>query len=347
MNRYFAILMCGVCALVSCDKAKSFAAKVMKQGLATKTANRTPPPVDEGLQKWVDQTADGVVFRKDLPFPARLDVRTTRCLEISGRFSQSSAIEVRTDLPPGTHSQITQCGRSGDQVFYQLEQSAFVPRVSTAEGTAQPAAKPADKPSAKSSPQPSAKPLESPSPSPAPPPSRSVTFRKTGTSWVGEPRTDFRAVALAKDASPVFDQLLIENALAPRPLWFAKRRFKIGDQLVVNGTSLPMLLVGDAQGSFTLKLEAFEPVEGHPCGVFSVTGNYHRKQSPDFEGLRTDEDVTIQSGKLWLSLIYPVILKEELDTIQTLKSGGQGGLVTRGQGAIQVSVTRAWKPLLP
>jgi hypothetical protein len=86
-------------------------------------------------------------------------------------------------------------------------------------------------------------------------------------------------------------------------------------------------------------------VKGHPCGVFSVTGDFSRKQFPDFDGNFTDEDVTIQSGKIWLSLIYPIILKEELDTIQSFKSGGQGGLVGRGQGTVKVSVEREWKAL--
>ncbi len=58
--------------------------------------------------------------------------------------------------------------------------------------------------------------------------------------------------------------------------------------------------------------------------MFSVTGDYSRKQFPDFEGNLTDEDVTIPSGKIWFSLLYPMILKEELATIQTFKSGGQG-----------------------
>ena len=128
----------------------------------------------------------------------------------------------------------------------------------------------------------------------------------------------------------------------PRSLWFAKHRFKVGDQLVVTGESLPMVLAGDAKGSITLKLESFDAVEGHPCGVFSVSGNYHRKTA-DFTGTITNEDVTIESGKFWFSLIYPVILRQEIDTIQSAKGGGQGGLMSRSQGAAKISVTHAWK----
>jgi hypothetical protein len=81
--------------------------------------------------------------------------------------------------------------------------------------------------------------------------------------------------------------------------------------------------------------------------VFSVTGDYSRKQFPDFEGNLTDQDVTIPSGKIWFSLLYPMILKEELATIQTSKSGTQGGSLKRGQGSVGISVTRAWKRLDP
>ena len=85
----------------------------------------------------------------------------------------------------------------------------------------------------------------------------------------------------------------------------------VGDQLAVSGDSLPMLVAGKGKGSLNLKLESFEAVAGHPCGVFSVSGTYSRKKFPDFEGNLTDEDVTIQSGKIWLSLIHPIVLKEE------------------------------------
>jgi len=328
------LLLVVVCA-VSCDKAKNLAAKAMtgmKESIAAKGAGSKSATVDAALQKLVDQTPQGAVFRKDLPFPSRLEVTTTRRHEISGRFYQTSAIEKRANLPNGTRILITRFERTDDQIRYTREQSAFQPA--------------ADPPSAGKKSAPAAGKKTVPTQineatvSPA-------TFRKTGNFWRADNPADFRAAALAQELTPVFDQLLIENALASRPLWFAPRRFKVGDPLVVTGDTLPMLLAGDAKGSLTLKLESFGVVEGHPCGVFSLTGDYKRKSFPDFEGHFSDEDVTIQSGKIWLSLVYPIILREELDTIQTLKSGGRGGLVSRGQGSVKVSVTRVWKCLDP
>jgi hypothetical protein len=330
MKPHIPIIALLALALASCDKAKSIANKAssaVKDKIAANIGKEASGKVDPELQKLVDQTPEGVIFRKDLPFPARLEVRTTRRREMTGRFYQSSAIEKRADTVKGTQVTVMKLERSANQVRYTLEQSSFT--IPTP-----------DKPDA--APQAVTDPLEQVAPSNKP-----VTFTRNGKAWRSDDRDGFRAAVLSKQLTPVFDELLIENALAPRSLWFGKHRFRIGEQLSVTGDMLPMLLAGHAKGSFTLKLESLEPVDGHPCGVFSVTGDFSRKQFPDFEGNLTDEDVTVQSGKLWLSLIHPVILREELETIQTFKSGGQGGAVSRGQGAIKVSVKRDWKPLPP
>jgi hypothetical protein len=323
-------LLLVVLVAASCDKLKNIAAKtstLMKAKITGQADESESLKVDEQLQKLVDQTAEGAVFRKDLPFPSHLEVSTTRRHEMSGRFFESSAIGKQADVLKGTQTTLTQFKREGDMIRYTLEQSDFALPVS-------------DKAEAEKKTAPKATAAAASAAQP-------VTFRKTGKSWGADQRGDFRAAALVQELAPVFDQLLIENALASRPLWFANHRFKVGDPVVVTGDILPMLIAGNAKGSLTLKLESFEPVEGHPCGVFSITGDYQRKSFPDFEGRFIDEEVTIQSGKIWLSLVYPIILREDLDTIRSFKSGGRGGLVSRGQGSVKVSVKRVWKCLAP
>ncbi len=328
--RYFPIpFLC--LALLSCDKAKDMADKaknvadqarsaveteIAKQG--GKSGDSQPDPE---LQKLVDQTPEGFIFRKDLPFPGKLNVKTTRQQELSQRVVQSSAIENQASVVKGTRTTVTTLERDGDRVRYNLLESTFAEPVSETDGEKEPVVRslaPASKP---------------------------MVFQKTGTTWKADNKEGFRAVTLSKVLSPVFEDLLVENALAPHSLWFGKKRFKIGDQLTVPENSLPMLVTGNAKGSLTLKLESIEAVKGHPCGVFAVTGNYSRKQSPDFEGDLTDEDVSVQSGKLWLSLIHPIILKEELETSQSTRTGGQGNAATRGEGSNKVSVVREWKSL--
>ncbi|MES2661336.1 MAG: hypothetical protein V4689_22135 [Verrucomicrobiota bacterium] len=307
-----------IIATSSCDKAKNLvgkarsavASEIAKQG---ESGSTTPDPA---LQKLVDQTAEGVIFRKDLPFPKQLEVTVTRINDVSLRTSEASAIEKTSKQIKGTQTDVGKFELAGDQLRYTNQETTFIDFGTEEEKQA------AIRQAAKAS-----KPL---------------VFTKSGSAWKSN-ETDFLSAALSKSLSPVFDQILVENALAPRELWFGKRRFKVGDQLTVTGDTLPMLVTGKATGSYVLTLDSFEAVGGHPCGVFKVTGDYNRKRFPAMDGNLTDEDVTVQSGKLWLSLIYPLILREETDTIQTISSGGRGNLSTHGRGTVKVSIVRQWK----
>lgn len=314
-------------ASFSCDKAKDLANKAkaaMDGKIAKKAGESGNIKSDPALEKLVDKSPEGFVFRKDLPLPGKIEVRTTRRHELSGRFFEASAIGSHAQVVKGTQTVVTKLERAGSQVRYTMEQFTF----------AEPVIEGADK-----SKQPAVKELA--------PPTKPQVFSQTGATWKSADSGNFQAAALSMQLSPIFDSLLVENTLAPRKLWFGKRRFKIGDKLTVAGESLPMLVTGNAKGSLNLTFESMEAVKGHPCGVFAVTGNYSRKQFTDFDGNLTDEDVSIQSGKLWLSLIYPLILREETETIQSTKSGGDGGLAIRGQGSVKVSVIREWKTIGP
>jgi len=308
--------------LVSCEKVKTLADKAsaaVKEQIDSKKKKGQVPTTESALQKLVDQTPDGVIFRKDLHFPEQLAVTVTRHREMAGRFSQTPAPEKLASDMNGTVTEITKVERMGNQVRVTRLQSDDIPPgpvPSTASDKAKPAAKP-------------------------------YTVRKSGKSWKSADGGNVATVNLSKRLAPAFDQLLVESAVYPRRFWFAKRRLKIGDQLDVSGEVLPMLRECATKGSFHLKLVALEPLEGHPCGVFDVTGDFSSKQFPNFDGTFTDEDVSIQSGKLWLSLLYPIILKGELDTIQTFTSGTNGGQISRGQGAVKDTFTHAWKVLGP
>jgi hypothetical protein len=320
-----------VLSFSSCEKAKHLAEEAshaVREKVAASAGTAKEEASDPELAKLADTTAEGVVFRKDLPFPQRLEITTTRNQEWSGRLFQSSAIERRVETIKGTRHSTEKLERAGDEVRHTLEQSGFsIPSPDDPEGAK--------------------KTLKDPLAAVANV-NHTQTFRKSGKTWTAAPGGDFRSAALAKDLAPVLDQLLIDNALSPRPLWFsAKKRFKPGDELTISGDMLPMLVSGNSSGTLKLKLESFDAVQGHPCAVFEVSGSYRRGDVPDFEGVFTDEDVTIESGKLWLSIIHPIILKEELDTIQTVSSGSKGGQKTRSQGSIKVSVERDWKALEP
>lgn len=303
----------------SCDKAKSLVAKA-RSTVATEISKQVgdggSSASDPSLQKLVDQTAEGVIFRKDLPFPGQLEVTVTRVREVSLRTSEASAIEKTSKQVKGTQTDVGKFELAGNQIRYTNQELTFVDF-----GTAE------DKIAAVHQ---------------AAKASKTLVLIRSGSAWKSN-GTDFLSATLSKSLSPVIDQLLIENALAPRRLWFGKRRFKIGDQLTISSSSLPMIVSGKATGSFSLTLDSFEAVSGHPCGVFKIKGDFNRKQFPAMDGTLSDEEVTVQSGKLWLSLIYPVILREEMDTIQTVSSGGRGNLATHGRGTVKSSITRQWK----
>ncbi len=318
------LLLC--LGVLSCDKVKTLANRA-KSAVENKVGEKSLPSAggaaEPALQKLVDQTPEGVIFRKDLPFPNAIEVTTTLREEFIGRLYQSSAIEKRAEEKKGTKLVVIKLERAGDQVRYTLEQSSFT--VLPAEGAPAPKELPADQ-------------LKKIAVA-----SKPITYQKSPKGWRCSTSEGFRAAVISKELSPVFDELLKEYSLAPRSLWLGKHRFKSGDQIPVSGTSLPMLLSGMVTGSLNLTFEKTESVQGHPCGVFSVTGDYSRKQFPDFEGNLMDEDVTIESGEIWLSLVYPIILKQELSTIQTTKSGGHGGSTERTQGKIKVFLSRDWK----
>ncbi len=275
---------------------------------------------DPALQKLVDQTPEGVIFRKDLPFPDSVEVRTNRRAEVSGRFSEKSELGSKVNLLKGTVTTVTKVTRKGNNVSYTLLESVFTePATKGAEGSEKPVVRQLE------------------------PPSAPFDFVKSGSTWKSAVPTDFRVASRAQMIGPHFDQLLVEYALAPRALWFGKKRYKVGDQLEVSQEFLPMLVTGNSKGQLKLTLESFNAVSGHPCGVFAVSGDFSRKQFADFDGSLSNDEVTVESGKLWLSQLYPLILKEELDVILTSNSGGQGGLSSSGRSSAKVSVTREWQ----
>ncbi len=325
IRQSFPIFLCCLVA-VSCDKAKDFANKAknaMENQISENPASGGGATADPELQKLVDESPEGVIFRKDIPFPANLEVLATLREEIDTRIHQTSAIEARVIELKGTRLTVTKLERAADNVRYTLEQSSL-----TAPNTEDADAPPKAIVDPRAGTAPSNKP---------------IVFRKSEGAWKASGTDGFRAAVLSREIAPVFNQLLEENALAPRSLWFGKRRFKPGDQIKVTGETLPMILTGKVSGSLVMTYEGADAVEGHPCGVFSVTGDFSRKKFPDFEGGLTDEDVTIESGKIWLSLLHPIILKHEFNMIQTIKSGGQGGSSERSQGKVKQTLTRAWK----
>lgn len=311
----------------SCDKAKNLvdqARSTVKERIKETANPAAETQVDPELQKLVDQTEEGVIFRKDLPFPTRVNVATSTNSQLDLRLLQASAIERKTSTVNGVMEFTEKLERSGDQVRYTQGKVRITDPTSKDED-GKPKAIPEN-------------PFKSPIGADVP-----REFLRRDGKWGCDESGGFLAVAISKEIAPFVDVLMQENGLAPRPQWFAKRRVKIGEEIKLTGEPLSMLISGKAKGTLHLKLESIGAVANHPCAVFTVNGEYTRSQFPSFSGGFTDEDVTIQSGKVWLSLIHPLVLKWDIDTIQSFKTGEKGGQQLQAQGTSKITITREWK----
>ncbi len=303
-------------AAPSCEKVKNIARKG-RAAIDSQITTGAGGKVDPALEKLVDRNAEGVVFRMDLSFPESLVVKTTAIEEISGRVFEKSAIGSGGAMVKGTTTTVSIAKRSGNHVSYQLIDSVFAEPLATGQDVEKQVKRQVQQPF-------------------------TAAFVKTESKWKPV-SNDFHTANLAQSLSPVFDQLLVDSALTARPMWFGSKRLKVGDKVPVSDKSLAMIVTGNATGRLELLLESFDAVAGHPCAVFSFSGNFRRKGFPGFDGSLTDEERTIESGKIWLSLLYPVILKLQEDGIQTIRGGQAGGNSMQASGSSKLTITREWK----
>jgi hypothetical protein len=372
---------------VSCGKIRDLANKV-KRSAETKiseaigSAKAARTPVDPALQALVDQTPEGAIFRKDLPFPEQLQVKVERRLTFdSARFFAKSALGNQALAISGTRFFTTLFERSGDRVAVTMESAGFArPEVDPAKGGAGKsgagsrtqanelqakldeskearaeltqtkkagAAKVAPVTGAP------AKAGQAAAEAAAVVPDElaatkdltgvGAVFVRQGKAWKATHSTDFKRTVWGGNIEPQMGAICIDAGVLPRAYWFGKRRLKPGDTVSLAGPALPLLLGAGASGALELKLESFEASGGHPCGVFAVTGSYRVAAEPGLDGAVADTEVSISSGKVWLSLIHPLVIREQLDTVQTIVAGGRSGHSSRIQGKVSVAVTRAWK----
>ena len=129
MKRLILILPVLAVATTGCEKAKNLADKAssaVKQQLDKSTGKSDASGVDWHLGKLVEQTSEGAVFRKDLPFPDRLEVLVTTQRELTCRIYQKSEIERKSEEIKGTQVHIAKLERTGNHVRHTLQQASFV-----------------------------------------------------------------------------------------------------------------------------------------------------------------------------------------------------------------------------
>lgn len=325
--------------LVSCQKVKELAGKAKVAAGSAATGVAPGGEMDKALEALIDRNEEGVRFRKDLPFPKSLECSATSSMQfIDVRVSRKTAFGLEAGTSSSTREEAGTWKRSDNRITFSYEKATISP------ASMLPAA-PAVPPAAA---QPGAK----PSPAAAPPPAKeaaptrevaealSGTLRFSDGNWRAERDQDFMQMVKLKELEDKFsDEVLMSRGLAPRKLWFGKTRWKEGSKLTLNGEEMAMLMVSPGmKGHLELVFEAVEAVDGHPCGRFSITGECSGYRSPD----GSKAEMSITGGKAWMSLIHPLVLKQELDTVMTLmgKADGPG----RAQGHVILKEYIVWKP---
>ena len=348
------------------NKAKRAAETSVSAALgAPKTAESAP---DARLQALVDQTPEGALFRKDLAFPEQLRVKVERRLTFEGaRMVVKSAIGNQATVVSGTQFCTASYERAGARLALTIENAGFAkPEVAAIAkpATAKDDKAVADKAKADKAMADKAKAAKSKieqakqnqetaaAAAAAAVPDEltaikeltgcKLVFVRQGSAWKPEHSNDFKLTVWGGNLAPRLDATCLDAGVMPRAYWFGKRRLKPGDSVPLSGTALSLLLGEGASGALVLKLESFAVSAGHPCGVFAVTGNYHAAAVPGPDGALVDQEVSITSGTVWLSLVYPLVIREQLETVQTLVTGARGGPSTRIQGKVSVAVTREW-----
>ncbi len=320
-------ILCAFCCLTlaSCDKAKHLADRA-KEAVVEKVeevkggmAGEKPAAPDAALQSLVDHTEEGYLFRKDLPFPAHLKVKTHSGMRFKGRHFQASLLGQGSGSIDGDFKEGSEIEKNGETVSVQLHESVFTSAV----------------PAGEELPEDHKKVIRR---------AASLKMERKGRNWVpASKEIDFLAASAI--TGPGMDAELVENGLLPRPFWFGKRRLKIGDEVTLAGDHLLMMGPSKAKGRIRLKLESIEPFDGHPCGVFSISGAVDGSAINRFSEGRQEENYTIESGKVWLSLVHPIVLKEEIDAVVTSKSGEGKSVSSHTQGRAAILIEREWRVL--
>lgn len=329
-----------VVALSSCEKAKQAveAARAKISGTKDPGAPVTPGgEVSADLAAQVDTAAEGVRFRRDLKFPSKLNVRLVeRHTFKNARVMSSSELGAETATIDGTWEMVGLVARDGGQVSLQIEKAGKVVDVEevakNAGGASNPPAASNVSPSAGSQPAGS-----------------KLTFIHTKKGWQGKRGAgpvDFRNMLWEKSLLPSLSRILSTNGLSPRTQWFSSsKRWIGGDEVVLSGDAIALLFPGKGNsGKVTLVYEAAEALDSHPCGRFSVKGAVSTKNEVGVDGVKRDSEVSITSGKIWCSLIYPVVMREEYESVVTTVEGSGSGPKVRIQGGVDSITSRSWKP---
>ncbi|WP_193211031.1 hypothetical protein [Luteolibacter marinus] len=323
-------------ALSSCEKARQAVEAAREKIEGSKDPDAPVAPggeISTKLAGQVDTAAEGVRFRRDLAFPTELKVRLIERVTFNGaRVMSTSELGKQVSVLDGTWERIGSIKRDKGELAISIEKAGKVVDVEEVAKKAGAAEK--DEPQ---SPQSDSNVVGA-----------RVEFKLGPNGWkrpASSGPVDFRNMMLEQALRPELPSLLATNGVTPRTQWFSpSKRWIGGDKIVLTGSSIALLFPGEGNsGSITLTYEASEALEGHPCGRFAVAGDLSEKGAVDIDGTKRNSETTIKSGKVWCSLIYPMVLREEYQMVVTSEEGSGNGPKSKIQGGIDTVVSRAWE----
>lgn len=328
--QWLPLLLCS--CLASCEKVKDTFSKVANKVSGVSGEKKESEDgggmlpgglEDPALTALVDANGDGVLFRKDLPFPTLVTSRASvRMKGDSIRIARQSALGAERGVMNGVIESDFLWERTGDQLVHKIENSGFRPALAPGEEKKSDKAEPAFAPGSNVG--------------------LTASFHRVGADWKADKKKgDFRQAAWLQNIESGIVGSAINGGALPRRHWFGKRRFKEGDAITLTGDGLKLLSDGIGTGKIDLVYEGREAIAGHPCGRFSIHGDY-RLNETDADGNKVSSDISITSGKIWLSLVHPLVLRDEQESVMS-SSVGTGGAGMKIQGAVVVTRALEWK----
>lgn len=289
------------------------------------------------LAKLIDKNKEGYVFRANVPFPPHLRAIVTEIVKFKDvRMAKRVGVESANTKVSSRMDEVMEYEIAGNAVRFikrqdltQREKTA-AERVEWLKVLAEAKEKGVE---------------------PPPDPDRivgdlvgkAVQFNFEGGKWKLKQSGEFKTMAWGKGLEEDVSGILVSNGLRPKPSWFGKSRIPIGHKMKLSGSSLGIVFDNAAKGEVEMEFVAVEGVHGHPCAVFDVSGTIELAPTTDDEGRAKTGEETIDSGKIWFSLLYPVVLRAEFDSIVSYETREGGKLVEQFQGKANFHSHTDWK----
>jgi hypothetical protein len=293
--------------------------------------------IDPELAKLVTKKGDALVFRRDLKFPPHLKVIATDITKLKKvRFAGKSEFGQGSMVLSVRGDKIMEYEMAGGAVRFTMKENVRE-KIPTAQERV---AKLKLVEEALKNKQ-------------APPDTRDrildplvgkvVQFKYVGKAWKAESTREFKTMAWGKGLEENVTQNLVENSMLPRPRWFGTDPIKPGEVTKLSGKSLNLIMDGIGQGEVELTLKGMEGVHGHPCAVFEVTGSYVADETENAAGQTVESELTIEKGRVWCSLLFPIVLRSDMDLIVSSVTREGSKVVSRMQGPVNRYVHHEWK----